>query len=177
MRQLNFGYEMADFDLGEMFLNFPLDRSIQPFTGVRMEGIATNLEAIYGVEFTKQYLAWTRLLMGFRPSPYLAIRYYYLAEEFVIGDHREPRNPLRWDKIVLNLPGMANFDPRLPWIYKWDSERQCISGAVVTFVDDGRGSGRDKQHAWEVLNRCARKLQYLGIQFAIRKVRPPGPAR
>jgi hypothetical protein len=74
MRQLNFGYEMVNFDLGEMFLNFPLDRAIQPFTGVRMEGIAPNIEEIFGADFAKQFMAWTRLLMDFRPSPYLAIR-------------------------------------------------------------------------------------------------------
>jgi hypothetical protein len=111
--------------------------------------------------------------MGFRLSPYNAIRHYYHAEEFVIGDPKEPGSPLQWDRIILNLPGFDIFDPRLPWVFKWDDERSCISGAVVMFVEDGRGSGGSVEHSWQVLHRCATRLQYLGIQFAIRKIRPP----
>jgi hypothetical protein len=75
--------------------------------------------------------------------------------------------------VVINIPGMPGFDPRLPRVYKWDEERQCISGAVITFVDDGRATGKDKEHSWQVSHRCATKLQFLGIQIAIHKWRPP----
>lgn len=56
---------------------------------------------------------------------------------------------------------------------KWDDQRRCVAGANVTFVDDGQGSGRDLEHAWQVLHCCATRFQHLGIQAALGKVRPP----
>ena len=58
-------------------------------------------------------------------------------------------------------------------MYKWDAVRKCASGAAIVFVDDGRCTGKDKEHAWRVFHQCSSKLQFLGIQIAIRKVRPP----
>jgi len=58
-------------------------------------------------------------------------------------------------------------------VIKWDDLRKCIAGAIVTFVDDGCGSARDLELSWQEFHRCATRLQYLGIQVALRKVRPP----
>ena len=111
--------------------------------------------------------------MGFRPSPFCAIRHFYFAEEFVFGDPADPKNAMRWDRVIFNLPGMDSFDPRMPWVYLWDNLDQCIAGIVITFVDDGRGLGRSPEHAWLVGKQYATRLQYLGIQHATRKIRPP----
>jgi hypothetical protein len=59
--------------------------------------------------------------MGSRPSPYNAVVFYYLAEEFVRGNHSDKSNPFYWDKILMNLPGSTDFDPTRPQIMKWDS--------------------------------------------------------
>ena len=48
-----------------------------------------------------------------------------------------------------------------------------MAGAIVTFVDDGRASGKDSEHAWQVGQQAAKRLQYLGIQNAPRKIGPP----
>ena len=174
LRKLQHSSMMIDFDLGEMFLNFFLPVSLRRFAGVRMEGIESFLRSA-GEEKWSLVQAWERLLFGFSASPYNAVKSYYHAEEFVVGDHKESGSPLRWDRVILNLPGMESFDPRLPWIMLWDDERNCLAGAVVTFVDDGRGSGKNVEHVWAVLHRCATRLQHLGIQVAIRKIRPPAP--
>ena len=137
-----------------------------------MEAIAKYLQD-KDQESVSTNKAWTRLLMGFTGSPFAAVRHFYHAEEFVIGDHREETNPLRWDVVIFNLPGMKTFDPRLPWVYLWDEINNSISGTIVTFVDDGRGAGRDLEHAWQIGRRYATRLQYLGIQHATRKLRPP----
>eukprot|EP00980_Cylindrotheca_fusiformis_P022018 scaffold8903_cov106-Cylindrotheca_fusiformis.AAC.3 len=174
LRKLHFSSQMVDFDLGEFFLNFfllPFD--VRQFTGVNLAPLSKflgPLAPVPGIEY-----AWTRLLFGLKPSPYNSIKFYYHAEEYVVGDPTEPGNPLRWDRVKLNLPGDPTFDPRLPWVYQWDDERNSIAGSVVTFVDDGRGSGSSVEHAWQVLHRCASRFQHLGIQVAIRKVRPPAP--
>jgi uncharacterized protein (DUF1499 family) len=71
--------------------------------------------------------------MGFRPSPYYAVRFYYWAEEISIrGNRRAPGNPLRWDRVVLNLPGSKEFDPSRNDL--WGD----IAGDVMAFVDDLR---------------------------------------
>jgi len=111
--------------------------------------------------------------MGFTPSPYHSVRFYYLAEEFVVGDLQEVDSPLRWDRVILNCPGDPNWDPQRPEVMKWDDVRKCIVGAIVTFVDDGRGSARTLELTWRVFHRCAGRLQHLGIQVALWKVRPP----
>eukprot|EP00980_Cylindrotheca_fusiformis_P017245 scaffold5326_cov80-Cylindrotheca_fusiformis.AAC.1 len=164
---------MVDFDLGEFFLNFFLPFNVRHLTGINLAPLAKSLGPMApgpGIHH-----AWTRLLFGLKPSPFNSIKFYYHAEEYVVGDPKESGNPLRWDRVRLNLPGDPMFDPRLPWVYQWDEERESIAGSVVTFVDDGRGSGSSVEHAWQVLHRCATRFQHLGIQVAIRKVRPPAP--
>ena len=177
IRQLCFGFWSVDIDLGEMFLNFPLPSWLHKYLGVRMEGISVHLDEMKNQHKVKTSEAWTRCLMGFGPSPYLAIRFYYHAEEFIIGKPRDNKSALRWDKVVLNCPGNKEFDPRLPWVYKWDDIRKSVAGAIVTFVDDGRASGKDSEHAWQVSQQTAKRLQFLGIQNAPRKIRPPAQVK
>ena len=114
-RQLDFNYYMIDIDLGEFFLNFPLHRRIQPHTGIDLKAIRKEAATINHPITTSE--RWTRLLMGFRASPYLAVRFYYLAEEVIVGDPLNLDNALSWQSVILNLPGMKDFDPRKPWVF------------------------------------------------------------
>jgi hypothetical protein len=78
-RALGFGYYMVDIDLlGEMFLNFPLHETLQRYSGVDFSHYSANFQE--GCLIVKVH--WTRCWMGFKPSPYMAVRFYYLAEEF-----------------------------------------------------------------------------------------------
>lgn len=76
--------------------------------------------------------------MGLKPSPYMCIRFYYFAEEFARGHRLHADNPLRWDRVILNLPGATDFDPTMPTVMKWDDLVQNIAGDIVAFVDDHR---------------------------------------
>jgi hypothetical protein len=116
---------------------------------------------------------WERLFMGFRPSPYLAIQYLYLALEFAVGNRKSKSDPLRWDLIRLNLPGDLMYDPSLPTVMKWNEDVNRIAGDMVAFVDDLRLSGFSIENAWAVARHILSRLQYLGIQDAPRKRRPP----
>jgi len=40
LRQLDYGYHCVDFDLGEMFLKFPLDKRLRKYAGVWVDGIS-----------------------------------------------------------------------------------------------------------------------------------------
>jgi hypothetical protein len=110
--------------------------------------------------------------MGMKPSPYNAVRYFYLAEEFARGNPSDPKNALRYDRVKLNLPGSKDFDPTLPMTMKWNDATDQLAGDVITFVDDLRASGFDSENAWAVARQVAARLQYLGIQDAARKRRP-----
>jgi hypothetical protein len=119
------------------------------------------------------WLHWSRTWMGARPSPYNAVLYYYLAEEFVRGNHTDKLNPFYWDKLILNLPGSASFDPTRPKTMKWDSVNRWMTCDLVVFVDDLRGSGPTAELTWALSRTVSSRLQYLGIQEASRKRRPP----
>jgi hypothetical protein len=111
--------------------------------------------------------------MGSRPSPYNAVLYYYLAEEFVRGNPTDTSNPFYWDKLLLNLPGSLTFDPTRPRIMKWDSRNGWIACDLVVFVDDLRASGPTAELTWSLSRTVSSRLQYLGMQEASRKRRPP----
>ena len=107
----------VDLDLGEMFLNFPLDKALRPYAGVNL----TGLKAYLGVSKEGAlWERWDRLFMGFRPSPFLSCRFYHWAAEVAEGNPTECKNPLRYDKVLLNLPGDPRYDPTKPWVMKWN---------------------------------------------------------
>ena len=187
---MSFDTWMADMDFGEMFHNFQMDPKIRPFSGVELGPIACLLPSLSAEHAAKirpkpsantvrpTKLRWTRLFMGMRPSPYLAIRHYYWGEEFGRGNPSRSGNPMGYDRIILNLPGMSDYDPTNPKVMKWkDAERKGgpghVAGDVVTFVDDVRVTGHSKANCWQVYHQFASRIQYLGMQNAPRKFRPP----
>jgi hypothetical protein len=90
-----------------------------------------------------------------------------------MGNRRCPENLLWWDKVILNLPGDPCFDPSQPTVSKWNKMVERIARDIVGFVDDLRLSGYSIENAWAVLRFILSRLQYLGIQDAARKRRPP----
>jgi len=56
--------------------------------------------------------------MGTTPSPFMSIRFFYWAEEFVCGYCHYPANTLGWDRVKLKLPGMEDYDPSFPRVMK-----------------------------------------------------------
>jgi hypothetical protein len=95
------------------------------------------------------------------------------VEEFIRGNSSDRSNPFVWDKVILNLPGSPNFDPTHPKVIKWDSKNNWTACDLVVFVDDLRGSGPTVELTWALSRTVASRIQYLGIQEASRKRRPP----
>jgi hypothetical protein len=173
VRLISFYSFLFDSDIGECFLNFPNDPKIRPYCGVDLSPFCGKLESRPNYREGILWERWTRCFMGCKPSPYIAVRYLYLGDEFCRGDRRSPTNPMRWDFVKLNLPGSSDFDPRLPRVMKWCELAQRIAGDVIGFMDDERGSGHSLENAWQVHRQYVSKQQYLGIQDAPRKTRPP----
>ena len=90
-----------------------------------------------------------------------------------MGYLRNLTNPFGYDKVILNLPGMDSYDTMKPKLIKWNSSKRCVAGGVVTFVDDVRMTGSSREHIHEVHRQFTSRMQYLGVQDAPRKFRPP----
>jgi hypothetical protein len=132
---LGYGYHMADIDLGEMFLNFPLHSILQRFSGVDLTHYLSSRTNSDRAEWVCR-VHWTRCWMGLKPSPYMAVHFYSWAEDFRRGNHHDLINPLQWDFVKLNLLGDPTYDPTLPRVMKWDSPIKNIAGNLVAFIDD-----------------------------------------
>jgi hypothetical protein len=180
-RLLDYGYYSVDLDMGEMFPNFPLPPELRPYSGIDLtpfrelfETDAPDLmrDAPRSAD-ARLWARWERNWMGILPSPYMSIRFFYWAEEFVRGNRTDPANALGWDKVKLNCPGSDDFDPTSARVLKWRSDVQRVANDIITFVDDVRASGWSAEDSWQVARQLASRLQYLGIQDAPRKRRPP----
>jgi hypothetical protein len=107
-RLLSYSSFCVDLDLGEMFLNFPMDEKLRPYAGVDLTQLAPEFDKQAQVDangglFDKCvlnenghfYERWECLFMGMRPSPYNAVRYFYWAEEFAWGNPLDLKNAVR----------------------------------------------------------------------------------
>jgi hypothetical protein len=159
---LNFDYCSVDIDLGDFFLNFPLPALFRKYSGIDLGPFKSALGC---ADLSNQQFEtrWERCWMGFRPSPYYALRFYYWAEEFARENPRQISNPLRWEEVRLNLPGNPAYDPTLPRVMKWDKGVDNIAGDIIGFVDDLRSPGRAEEESWQISRQVASRLQYLGI--------------
>ena len=160
----------GDIDLGEMFLNYFLDEKLRPYAGVDL----TEVAHLIGKEVPpggRLWMSWNRTLMGLGPSPFLCIRMFKWSEDFIRGDRHDVNNPLRWDKVVLNSPGQVDYDPRLPWIYRYDSIGKCIAAFFETYVDDVRTGAATEEFAELTTHAVASRINYLGQQDSPRKRR------
>ena len=158
----------CDLDAGEFFLNCPLHLIIRAYCGVNLSRF-DEFDSISTTRRHRQCRTW----MGFKPSPYLAVRYLSLAVEVAIGDPQDVNNPFHWDQIKLNLPSSETFDPSRPWVYKWNNQVQAIAGDLVSFMDDFRFTGYSVENCWQCARRVSSRLQFLGMQEAARKRQPP----
>lgn len=157
---------MEDRDIGEMFLNFELHPNTRRFTGVDVSPL--NLE----VDGQRQrWLVWTKNLMGFRSSPYNSVKMYQIVEEVIRGDRRDPSNAFQWDHVKLNLPGTKDYDPSISWITKRRKDGTLASD-LVDFVDDERIVGCGRERTQEAGHAVSTRESYLGLQDALRKLRP-----
>ncbi|KAI2505417.1 hypothetical protein MHU86_9030 [Fragilaria crotonensis] len=175
---LTFSTWMADADFGEMFHNFPMPERIRKSSGVDTTQMVPFMTSPVAVgKHGLCLLRWSRLFMGMRPSPYNAVRFYYWGEEFIRGNPSSPDNATRYDRVILNLPCMETYDPRQPKVMKWsdsaNNNKGAVAGDFVTFVDDCRITGWSKESCHDVHHQFASRVQFLGMQDAPRKFRPP----
>jgi len=153
----------ADLDLGEMFLNYFIDDKLRPYCGVDVSKL--------GEQGCNKWVRWNRTLMGFRSSPYIAVKMFGWTLDMVRGNKNDLNNPFRWNRIRLNLPGSDGYNPMIPWVCKmWNNEE---ASDAKPYVDDIRVHGSTEEGTRKATRRTSSVTQYLGEQNADRKKRPP----
>jgi hypothetical protein len=169
----------GDLDLGEMFLNYFLDEKLCPYAGVDVTKIGDILNSVPSVDGARILMRWVRAFMGMTSSPYNCTRAFSWGEDLIAGDRRDPSNPLRWDTVVLNLPGDPCYNPTLPWVFRIDSTSGDLAAFFITYIDDVRSGGPSEDICVDATHQVACQVNYLGQQDAARKRRrvsqEPGP--
>jgi hypothetical protein len=153
----------ADLDLTDMFLNYPLHKSLIAYSGVDYTAILKSETTIWK--------RWLRMFMGLKSSPYVTCKMFGWTIDVILGDRWDQLNPFRWDSVIANLPGMQSYDPSKPRISKMCEG--SIAAALEAYVDDLRLMGSSELICHAATSRAAKVLQYLGQQNASRKYRPP----
>jgi hypothetical protein len=157
----------GDIDLGEMFLNYPLDEAVRPYAGVDITNVDLDEAKEKGLKRIIE--RWARCLMGFKPSPFVTTQTFGWGEEIIVGDISDPSNPFAWDTVKLNLPGTEEYDPSMPWVYRWNSVEEKMASFFGTYIDDIRGGGPSELDCHRTIHRTACRINYLGQQDAPRK--------
>ena len=169
MRIMDIDTWAADVDLGDMFLNYFLDKRLRAAAGVDVSQVVGK---------AKQWKRWERYMMGLRTSPYVACKLFGVTLEIIRGDRADPTNVFRWHNVKLNLPGDPGYTPTRPWVQKVRIDG-TPSANVVSYVDDIRPIGSSEKDCQAAARRMAAITNYLGEQDAPRKRRPaslkPGP--
>ena len=156
---------MADVDLGEMFLNFFLDERVRWYAGVDLTKYLPDLVK----PGETLWLRWCRL----RPSSYCAVQTLAWLEEVIGGDPKDSSNVFHYDRLEMNLPGSAEYNPSMPWVHKVRLDDGRIAADLLIFVDDARPTGPTEEECWQATRRFASMCNHFGIQDAPRKRRPP----
>ena len=154
----------SDIDAAEMFLNYKMDKRVQPYAGVDVSW-AEKGKAL-------RWERWSRMAMGLVSSPYATTRLFAWGMEVVKGNRMDQSNPFAWTEVKLNLPGTESYNPVLPRVFKFNAFEQEIASDVKTFMDDSRGVGATRELCQEATHRIETLMSYLGVQDATRKRRP-----
>ena len=103
---------MADCDVGEMFSNFMLELSLQPYAGV-------DLSKVFLDEKNNSLKGcWKIMMTGFTPSPYLVTRDMSVVEDGTRGSRFDKENAFRWDKVIFNILRMGHYNASISWVFK-----------------------------------------------------------
>ena len=170
LRSVDPGTYMGDCDIGEMFLNFMLDKELRPFAGVDLTRLFPS-ERKDGQG--RVWENWTRMLMGYKPSPYITTREMCRQLPFLMGDRHDESNIFRWTKVVMNLPGSLEYDPARPRVYRVREDLSTIAADLFIYIDNVRNTATSERDCWEGGHQVCCRMTWLGIQDAARKKNYP----
>ena len=171
LRMVEQGTWMGDNDAGECFINWLLHEDVQKLCGIDISQFASpeELRNCMNTPVGRLLLeVWTRCAMGLKSSPYIAIKSMLLIKEKILGDSDDALNVFRWDKVLLNLPGMDSYDSSKPWVSKRRAEG-TLAADCVPFVDDYRECAPTNKETWQAAQKISTTMAFHGAQDASRK--------
>ena len=166
LRAVDPGTYMGDGDIGKMFLNFMLDIKLRPYAGVDLTKLFPEQ---IGKGKRRLWEHWTRLLMGFKPLPYLNTREFTQIKPFLLGDRNDPSNIFRWTKVILNLPGSEAYTPSRPRVFRVREDGKTMTADLFIYIDDVRNTAPLDRECWAGVHQVCCRIAWLGIQDAPRK--------
>jgi hypothetical protein len=161
---------MSDVDIAEMLLNFFLDWHLRKYAGVDLTSYFTD---DLGKGKDTFWVIWNSIDMGLRPSSFCAVQIMDWLDETVFGEDLDQDNVFRWDVVELNLPGMPQYSPAKPWVYKKRSRDKSIAEDVLTYIDDALPTGPNEEKCWQAARKYASTCNHYGVQDAPRNRQPP----
>ena len=131
LRAVEGGTYMANYDIGEMFLNFMLEPRLRPYAGVDLtpsfpEEVTLETYVVHG--------CWQRMMMGLSPAPYFTIKDMLIVEKEIRGDRKHRMNVFGWERVVLNLPGSKGYDLTRPWVFKMRADGKIATDFSRTLM-------------------------------------------
>lgn len=72
-----------------------------------------------------------------------------------------------WDVIVFNFPGSEDYNPDMPWVYRWSDN--IMPAFFGTYIDDIRTGASRELSCRQATHIIASWSNYLGQQDASRK--------
>jgi hypothetical protein len=81
LQMMMFATFLLDSDIGGMFLHFPMNQCMRPYIVVDIHHLKEVFKGTY-LEQLSHIIQCVMLFMGCGSSPYLAVRFYYLKDEF-----------------------------------------------------------------------------------------------
>ena len=124
---------MCDCDGSDIFLNLMLHPEIRSHAGV-------DLTHFYPEELVKSNrwvkARWEKMMMVYSPLPYFVAKDLLIVEIITKCCRFDFEKVYQWKDVTLNLPGMINYDPTLPYVYK-AGEDGSITADIYFYIDDG----------------------------------------
>ena len=82
-------------------------------------------------------------MMGLTYSPYRAWQAVTWAKCIAMGERLKSNNPSAWDKVVLDLPGVEEYDSHRPFMFKQRVDG-LLAAYLFIYMDNGRPIGPTK---------------------------------
>ena len=111
---------------------------------------------------------WEGMMMGFAPSPYMVTTDLLEVKCLIRGDQHDLQNTFQWYRVVLNLPGMKDYQQSHPWVYTLRLDTRLANG-LFFYIDDGRSTSFSGKEGLRTFHPIGRILSFLRIQEANRK--------
>ena len=118
------------------------------------------------------WIHWYSCAIGLKPSPNHTTQAILSEEEFLLGNPQLMSNPLKYSSVCINLPRTGEYKRGKYWYSVLDQWGELTS-ILYIYVDIERIHAVSERKAWAAAHQVAMRKDYLGIQDAARKRRPP----